>query len=224
MLLFHKRRQAYAWPASRQRQAFSLAMVCSSQPPHILSCVLQDPAQRLCLTQVMSHPWVTAGGSLQPLQSSSLQQAGSMPAKRELASAFDGASGMNGSGLADAAAADGPAADVFAAADVRAAAGARQQPLAAVQGAQPGQQATQGAEGEGIDAEQEALLRGALEGLVTGDLQVQTFAVGEPLMRRGQPGGLQGLCHSSGEKGGGHMRDWLHLLKHSRMLPGRGLL
>lgn len=140
-----------------------------------------------------------------------------MPAKRELATAFDGASGMNGSGLVDAATADGPtasaangpAADAFAAADVRAAGEARQQPLAAVRGAQPGQQAAQGAEGEGIYAEQEALLRASLEGLVTGDLQVHTFAAGEPLMRRGQPGGPQGFAILAGDRGVGCKGGWL---------------
>ncbi|PRW33969.1 calcium calmodulin dependent kinase kinase 1 [Chlorella sorokiniana] len=172
----------------------------------LLRMLEKDPAQRLTLSQVMSHPWVTAGGSLGPLQPSGRQPGGSMAAKRELASAFNGASGTVGSLVADAAADAAAVVAMNGAAAVGpAAAGARQQPLAALQlqqqqGQQQGQQAQQPQpEVEEADAEQEALLRASLEGLVTGDLQVHTFAAGEPLMRRGQPGAhllyiLEGEC------------------------------
>lgn len=179
----------------------------------------QDPAQRLTLPQAMAHPWVTAGGSLRPLQSSGGRPAAAVAAKRGLATAFDGACITLGGATADGAAADGPA---VAAALQQAQSEQQQQPQQAQQQQtrtpqeanaeaaaapeaadteeeadaeqQPQQTQTQlvaeAAEAEEADAEQEALLKASLEGLVTGDLQVHSFAAGEPLMRRGQPGGL----------------------------------
>ena len=156
---------------------------------------VQDPAQRLTLPQVMAHPWVTAGGSLRPLRPSGGWPAAAVAAKRGLATAFDGACSTLG-GAAEEAAAGAPA--VAAARQQQLAEQAQSQQLQPLQ-VQEQMQAPQAAEdpeaddAEEADAEQEALLRASLEGLVTGDLQVHSFAAGETLMRRGQPGAVAGL-------------------------------
>lgn len=132
----------------------------------------QDPAQRLSLPQVMTHSWMTAGGALPPLRPSG--RPGCRGAVKALTTAFDNA------GSAAAASSTGNGGGAWG--HPR----RRQGGSSSSSGEEEEQQEAAAEQEE--EAQQEQLLRASLEGLVAGEVQVQAFAAGEPLMVRGQPG------------------------------------
>ena len=112
----------------------------------------------------MAHPWLSADGALPPLRPAARGASGGSSAAKGLCALFDSA------GSGEAAASGG---------------GSQQQQ----QQWEQRQEQQSEAELDAADAaRQEALLRASLEGLVAGEIQVQTFGPGEPLMLRGQPG------------------------------------
>lgn len=147
----------------------------------------QDPSRRLTLGDTMAHPWLSAGGGAPSLPQQGQEQL------------------QNGAGT--------PAGHVPAANFAQAAQAARPEPGPAErhgssmlaqrqeEASTEGSEALDGPDGEaaGTDEAQQRerrdrLLRASLMGLVSGDLPVLTFAAGEALLSRGQPGKRAGLA------------------------------
>ncbi|KAL4435655.1 hypothetical protein ABPG77_002618 [Micractinium sp. CCAP 211/92] len=150
----------------------------------LLGMLEKDPARRLTLEQVQAHPWLAAGGAspVAPQPGHGQPQNGVAPGGHGAASG--GGSAAAGSGLTP-----GPqAVPPGLAPDLQ-----QGQPAAAhglEEGSTEGSSGASEAAEAGQQAQRDRLLRAALMGLVTGDLPVLTFAAGEALMCRGQPG-----CH-----------------------------
>ncbi len=161
------------------------------RPPTLL---VQDPARRLTLEQVQAHPWLAAGGG-----SPVAQQPGQGQPQNGVAPGGHGAASGGGSAAAGSGLAPGPQ----AVPPGRAPDGQHGQPAAAgglEEGSTEGSSGASEAGEAGQQAQRDRLLRAALMGLVTRGLPVLTFAAGEALMCRGQPGkaGWRGLQHLGG--------------------------